>query len=420
MKVKKYKSGLTVIVAENKSLRSVTAGVMVGAGSAHETRDNNGISHFIEHMQFKGTARRSAQDIVDEFDRAGATFNAFTGKEYTCYYFKSIDENVERCVDVLSDLFLHSQFEKSELDRERKVILEEINMSLDEPDGVCYDVLYKTAFGDAPIGMEILGTRENVSRFEKADITEYKKSRYLPSNTVIAFAGNITESAALGLVEKFFGELTESEYVAPPASVKAEFRSGYGEFIRDYEQSEISVAFPSPCTVGSARSPIASALDQILGSGMGSRLFRRLREQMGLVYSVYSTPWMGKTNGLFTVCANVNSVNVRKSLLAIREEIDKVVRDGVTPEEVEKAKTQLKVSAVFGTETPMNYMLSLMRWRVLLDREYDVDEIIRNVEKITKPDVDALAREIFAASPALAYAGKGTEEKLDKIWNDKQ
>lgn len=417
MTVKKYKSGLTVIVAENKSLRSVTAGIMVGAGSAYETPDNNGISHFIEHMQFKGTARRTAQDIVDEFDRAGATFNAFTGKEYTCYYFKAIDENVERCVDVLSDLFLHSQFDKTELDRERKVILEEINMSLDEPDGVCYDVLYKTAFGAAPIGMEILGTRANVSRFDKSDIAEYKKNHYLPSNTVIAFAGHISERAALGLVEKYFGELTDREYVAPPAYGKAEFFDGYGEFIRDYEQSEISVAFPSPCTVGSACAPVASALDQILGSGMGSRLFRRLREQMGLVYSVYTTPWMGKTNGLFTVCANVNAVNVRKSLEAIREEIDRLTRDGVTPEEVEKAKTQLKVSAVFGTETPMNYMLSLMRWRVLLDREYDVDEIIRNVEAITKSDVDALAKEIFSAAPALAYAGKATDEKLNTIWN---
>lgn len=418
MTVKKYKSGLTVIVAENKSLRSVTAGVMVGAGSAYETRDNNGISHFIEHMQFKGTERRTAQDIVDEFDRAGATFNAFTGKEYTCYYFKSIDENVERCIDVLSDLFLHSRFDKTELDRERKVILEEINMSLDEPDGVCYDVLYKTAFGDAPIGMEILGTRENVSRFGKTDIEKYKKDHYLPSNTVIAFAGNITEHAALALVEKYFGELTDGAYVAPPAYDKAEFFGGCGEFIRDYEQSEISVAFPSPCTVGSERAHVASALDQILGSGMGSRLFRRLREQMGLVYSVYTTPWMGKKNGLFTVCANVNAVNVRESLKAIREEIDRLTRDGVTPEEIEKAKTQLKVSAVFGTETPMNYMLSLMRWRVLLDREYNVDEIIRNVESITKADVDALAAEIFSATPAFAYAGKATDEKLNNIWNN--
>ena len=419
MTVKKYKSGLTVIVAENKSLRSVTAGVMVGAGSAYETAEINGISHFIEHMQFKGTATRSAQDIVDEFDRAGATFNAFTGKEYTCYYFKSIDENVERCVDVLSDLFLHSQFDKTELDRERKVILEEINMSLDEPDGVCYDTLYKTAFKDASIGMEILGTKENVSRFEKADILAYKKTNYLPSNTVIAFAGNIAESAALGLVDKYFGELQEGEYIAPPVNKKATFHSGYGEFVRDYEQSEISIAFPSPCTVGSDRSPIASALDQILGSGMGSRLFRRLREQMGLVYSVYTTPWMGRQNGLFTVCANVNSVNVVKSVKAIREEIDRLLKDGVTQEEVEKAKTQLKVSAVFGTENSMNYMLSLMRWRVLLDREYNVDEVIARVDAITKSDIDALAREIFTERIAAAYAGKSIDAKIDDIYYNK-
>ena len=141
MTVKKYKSGLTVIVEENAGLRSVTSGIMVGTGSAYETAENNGISHFIEHMQFKGTEKRSAEQIVGAFDEAGASFNAFTGKEYTCFYFKSIDEKIEDCFDVLSDLFLHSVYGGEELDRERKVILEEINMSRDEPDGVCYDVL---------------------------------------------------------------------------------------------------------------------------------------------------------------------------------------------------------------------------------------------------------------------------------------
>ena len=169
MTVKKYKSGLTVIVEENAGLRSVTSGIMVGTGSAYETAENNGISHFIEHMQFKGTEKRSAEQIVGAFDEAGASFNAFTGKEYTCFYFKSIDEKIEDCFDVLSDLFLHSVYGGEELDRERKVILEEINMSRDEPDGVCYDVLFRTMFRGS-LGMEILGTKENVGRFGRADI----------------------------------------------------------------------------------------------------------------------------------------------------------------------------------------------------------------------------------------------------------
>ncbi len=186
MTVKKYDSGLTLIVERNTSLRSVTAGIVVGTGSAYETPENNGISHFIEHMQFKGTQKRTAENIVSEFDRMGATYNAFTGKEYTCFYFKSIDEKLEQCFDVLSDLFVRSSYGARELDRERKVILEEINMSKDEPDGVCYDLLYATAFRNGSLGMEILGTKDNVSRFGKDDILAYKSRNYLPSNTVVA------------------------------------------------------------------------------------------------------------------------------------------------------------------------------------------------------------------------------------------
>ncbi len=412
--IKRYDSGLTVTVERNEALRSVTAGIMVGAGSAYETPDNNGISHFIEHMQFKGTETRSAEDIVNVFDEAGASFNAFTGKEYTCYYFKSIDEKTEDCFEVLCDLFLHSVYAKTELDRERKVILEEINMSMDEPDGVCYDVLYRTMFSGS-LGMEILGTKENVSRFGKPDIEKYRKTHYLPSNTVVAFVGNITADDAFGLVEKYMGELTSAAYCEPPSFDAQKFDPGCGAFVRDYEQSELSIAFPS-LTFGSDRTPTLSALDYILGTGMSSRLFQRLREKMGLVYSIYSTSWLGKTNGVFSVCANVNVTNIEKSVAAIREEIDRLVKDGVTDEETQKAKMQLKVAALFGKENPMNYMLAIMRRRLLLDEEYDLDRIIGEIENVRREDIDALAREILTQRPALAYAGKAPTKDIDKIY----
>ena len=415
MTVKKYKSGLTVIVERNAALRSVTAGIMVGAGSAYETPENNGISHFIEHMQFKGTDKRTAESIVSEFDRAGSVYNAFTGKEYTCYYFKSIDEKVRDCFDVLADLYLNSTFNAAELDRERKVIIEEINMSKDEPDGVCYDVLYKTAFGANSLGMEILGTKDIVSRFGKADILDYKKRNYIASNTVVAFVGNITESAATDLVEEYMGELTAAPYAAPPALLPQPFLSGYGEFIRDYEQSEISIAYPS-FALGDDRSATQSALDCILGNGMSSRLFQRLREKMGLVYSVYTSPWLGKTNGMFSVCANVNACNIESSLGAIKNEIDALCADGVTDDETEKAKMQLKVTALFGKENPMNYMLALMRRRVILGTDYNLDELLKKIERITSNDINALARELFAAPATIAYAGKKPPVAVDKAY----
>lgn len=417
MTVRKYKSGLTVIVEENAGLRSVTSGIMVGTGSAYETPENNGISHFIEHMQFKGTERRSAEQIVGAFDEAGASFNAFTGKEYTCFYFKSIDEKTEDCFDVLSDLFLHSVYGDEELDRERKVILEEINMSRDEPDGVCYDVLFRTMFRGS-LGMEILGTRENVGRFGKADILDYKKTHYLPSDTVVAFVGNITEARAIELTERYLGELVSASFTEPPRVDRQEFLCGIGEYIKDFEQSELSIAFPSPC-VGDGNAHIVSALDCILGSGMSSRLFQRLREKMGLVYSVYTSPWMGRNNGAFSVCANVNVSNVEASVAAIREEIDRLLTDGVTPEETEKAKTQLKVTALFGKENPMNYMLSLMRRRLLVGEDYDLDRLIARIESISTADVNGMAREILGSGACFGYAGKKPNRHIDEIYNGK-
>ncbi len=418
MTVKKYNNGFTVIVDTNNTIRSVTAGIMVGTGSSFETPTDNGISHFIEHMQFKGTNTRTSAQIVGAFDRAGAAYNAFTGKEYTCFYFKSIDEKVEHCFDLLSDLFLHAEYAEDELDRERKVIIEEINMSKDEPDGVCYDVLYKTAFSGS-LGMEILGPKSNVERFTKKDILAYKAENYLPSNTVVAFVGNITEADAVALVEKYMRDLVNAPYKAPRILQPQKFNAAYGEYIHDYEQSEISVAFPA-LTFADERSSTLSALDCILGSGMSSRLFQRLREKMGLVYSVYSAPWFGRTNGMFAVNANVNVVNVEKSVSAIKAEIDSILKNGVTEEETEKAKMQLKVTSLFSKETPMNYMLALLRWRVMANLQYDIDELIARIESITSKDINALAHEVLSGQPAFAYAGKAPACRIDEVYNNSE
>lgn len=414
MTVKIYPNGLTVIVETNNTLRSVTAGIMVGTGSMYETPENSGISHFIEHMQFKGTATRSAADIVGAFDRAGAAYNAFTGREYTCFYFQSIDEQVENCFELLSDLFCNATYAQEELDRERKVILEEINMSFDEPDGVCYDTLYRTAFSGS-LGMEILGTKENVSRFNKSDILEYKKHNYLASNTVVAFVGNITEEQAYALVDKHLSCLAGAPLIARPVATEQQFNPGYGEFIRDYEQSEISIAFPA-FSIGDDRVPVLSALDCILGSGMSSRLFQRLREKMGLVYSVYTSAWMGGTNGLFSVCANVNVKNTEAAVRAIKSEIDLLIEQGVTDEEAEKAKMQLKVTALFGKEKPMNYMLALMRRRIVLGTDYDIDELIEKINAITPDKINSLARSVLSRAPAFAYAGKKPPVRINEVF----
>lgn len=416
MTVKKYPSGLTLIVETTDGLRSVAAGIMVGTGSAYETPETNGISHFIEHLQYKGTRKRSAAQIVCEFDRMGALYNAFTAKEYTCFYFKSIDEKAEGCFDVLCDLFLHSTYAKAELDRERKVIIEEINMGMDEPDGVCYDLLYKTGFGAGSLGMEIIGPKANVERFTKADIVEYKRLNYTAANTVVAFVGNIDISCAERLVESYMAELVCAPACDRPTLDVQDFCGGYGEYIHDYEQSEISVAFPTVPVTSDERIAV-SALDGILGSGMSSRLFQRLREKMGLVYNVNTSPWYGKRNGVFSVCANVNVKNAVRAVAAIREEIDLLVDRGVTDEETEKVKMQLKVAGVFGKENPMSYLLAMLRMRTVTDTDYDLDRIIELTDALTADGITAVARRMFARPATIAYVGKKPRKALDAVYN---
>lgn len=414
MTKKEYNSGLTVIVEPIASLRSVAVGIMVGTGSAYETPANNGISHFIEHMQFKGTETRSAADIVDEFDSLGAAYNAFTGKEFTCYYFKSIDEKVENCFSVLSDLFLHSAFGEEELDRERKVILEEINMSMDEPDGVCYDLMCKEAFGDCSYGLNILGSKANVSAFGKDDILAYKRTHYIASNTTVCFVGNITVERAQSLVERYMGELTIGEKLIAPTLAPAKFSSGFSEYIRDYEQSEISIAFPA-FPLGDDRQVTLSALDSVVGYGMSSRLFQRLREKMGIAYSVYSAPRLSKKAGMFTICVNVNSVNAVNAVKAVYNELGLLLHDGVTDAEVEKAKTQLKVATIFGMEDPLSCMQAILRRQTLLGELLNVDALIADIEHITPNMVNNLAKSIFANKPVLAYTGKVSSDSWESV-----
>lgn len=415
MTVKKYDNGLTVIIDTISGLRSVASGIMVSVGSGYETEENNGISHFIEHMLFKGTKNRTAEEIVSAYDDAGAVYNAYTGKEYTCYYFKSIDEKAEECFEILSDLYLHSLFEKAELDRERKVILEEIGMSKDEPDGVCSDLLSRTMY-HGPLGMDILGTPENVSRFDKTDIEKYMKQHYTPANTVVAFAGNITEDKAFAFVDKYLAELISAPKTARSQLAEHEFFSGYGEYIHDYEQSELSIAYPS-VPFGDERAAVVSALDAILGGNMSSRLFQRIREKMGLCYSVYTTTRKGRNSGAFLINANVNAKNAAECVKAIKEEVDLIVKNGVTEKEVERAKMQLKVGYLCGKENLMGHMRLLMNWRAIKDMDYDLDKTIAKIEALTAETVTEYAREVFSGRAAIAYVGKDPCAKLDEIYN---
>ena len=275
-KILTYENGLRVAVYRVPGVRSVASGFWIGVGSGYENAANNGISHFTEHVNFKGTDKYSAFEISNRFEHFGANFNAFTGKECTCYYVKSVDEYSDGCFELLSDLVLDSVFPPEELDKERKVIVEEINMVEDTPEDICYDEIATAMYGETGLGKTILGPVENVLSFKKADVDGFVSEYYSPKNTVITFSGNITEEQVDRLVKSYVLPRYKSAY-SETADEKDCFKSRvYRERIKDFEQSNIALAFPSVSFSDKAFTAQA-ALNVIVGGGMSSRLFQSIR-----------------------------------------------------------------------------------------------------------------------------------------------
>lgn len=413
--IREYENGLRLSVTEVPAFRSVAVGIWVGAGSADEARENNGISHFIEHNLFKGTDKMTSFDIAREFDKMGALVNAFTGKEGTCYYYKSIDTAAEHCFKVLTDIFFESVFVKEELDRERKVIIEEINMVEDSPEDICADLISEVMFDAHPLGKTILGPAENVRRFGKSDITSYMERMYCPRNVVISMAGNISFEKADELVKKYVLPRIENRKFARPMRGAVKFKGGYGSRIKDFEQSTIAIAYPSV----SAEDPLNATqlvINIILGSGMSSRLFQRIREKLGLAYSVYTMPSAYTETGFFGIYLNVAKENAAKAVGETKEELIKFVTEGISEDELELAKSQLISASVFAQENLQAIMNATGKKLVLTGKKFDLDEQIREFSAVTRQDVVNFAQKIFSSEKVgLAYVGKNIDADLMSI-----
>ncbi|MCL2675541.1 MAG: insulinase family protein [Firmicutes bacterium] len=407
-----YQNGLRAVIEESGA-HSVSAGIWINAGSRKENAANNGISHFIEHMIFKGTDKLCAQEIAESFESRGAAVNAFTSKDCTCYYFKSLKDKAEECFSLLSHIFLDSVFPKVELDRERNVIVEELNMTEDSPEDVCFDMLADAIY-DGTLARPIIGTEENILRFEKTDIDAYKDSNYCPENIVVSFAGGITAKTADRLIREYF-------LPRLPAAKRCdgEEKNGY-KLVKSvriddkFEQSNLMLGFRS-IEFNHKNSATQSVLNMLFGGGMSSRLFQKVREEMGLAYSVYTAPSVYVGAGAFLVCVNYSAANTGKVLTCVRGEIDKLVSGGATAGEIEKAKMQLKTAMVFNQENSQSQMLSLGKLMLLGDELYDMDKKLREVDEVSVASVNKFAQNLFAGVPALAYLGKKPD--VEPEWN---
>lgn len=411
-----YENGLKAVIAYIPGVRSVAAGFWVGVGSNAENKENNGISHFTEHMMFKGTDKLSPFDIANKFETYGANVNAFTSKECTCYYFKSVDEYAENCFSLLGDIMFDSVFPAVELDKERKVIVEEINMVEDSPEDICYDEIAYATYGDSGLGKTILGPSENVLRFTGDDVKDFMAHYYSPKNTVIAFSGNITEKAADKLIRKYILSRYKKDY-AQTLPVKNRFNSrNYSEKIKNFEQSNIALSFPS-LPFGDKDFTVQAALNVIVGGGMSSRLFQSVREQQGLAYSVYSVPNGYSDIGTLNVFLNISECNTERALTAVKKEIDLIKDKGITDEELERTKVQLKSALVFAEENVQTVMSSCGKLLLLKGELYDVDRKIAEIDAVTKEKANAFAREVFNYDKMnAAYVGKKTSVDILKIF----
>lgn len=407
-----YSNGMRVIVENIPFLRSVCAGIWVKTGSAVESDKNNGISHFVEHVMFKGTSKMSALEIANAFESRGAIVNAFTSKENTCYFYKCVDNDNEFCFSKLCEILKDSIFDAKELDSERKVIEEEINMVDDAPEDICYDVLAAALYGNHSYARTILGPKENVDKFDKRDVLKYMDEQYTAGSIVVAIAGNVTIEQADELVRRYLGGLKDK----PQKSVigDVEYKPVTKTFIKDFKQANLMLAYPS-ISITDDGNEIQSLLSIIMGGCMGSRLFQQIREKKGLAYSVYSSPARRVNSGSFNVALNINSANTLGALNATIDEINKIVDSGVTEDELMAAKAQLRASIVFGQENMQSVMLSLGKNLSLADDVFDIDEIVSKINAATKQQVDDFAKRLFSAKPALAYVGSDSGVDFDKI-----
>lgn len=395
-KLIEFESGLKLVFVPNTAVRSVAIGVFVGAGVVTESRENAGISHFIEHMLFKGTKKRTSFDIVNEIDSIGAQINAYTSKSYTCFHTVSIDTNADKCADVLADMYFNPAFDSAELEKERRVVMEEINESEDTPDDLCIEKLLCNFFKGSQLEKAILGTKKTLKDMDSDTLRAYHKAHYVAQNTVISIAGNLAEEDAVALVKKHF----ECKFaVSNPPYCKCEVtvRSNHSSSVKrkkEIEQTHIAFAFPS-YSYNDERGVAMQLMSIVFSMEMSSRLFQSVREKLGLCYTVFGYPSAYLNNGAFIIYTSTSPENAEKAVLAIREEIKLLLEKGVSEAELEKGKQQLKTSLVLGQESTSSMMRTFGAHAIQTGTLYDFDKRIEQIDATSREDVLEASRYIF-------------------------
>lgn len=400
-------NGVRIVTETVPYVQSASVGIWVASGARDENPSISGISHFIEHMLFKGTDTRTAKQIADEFDSIGGQLNAFTEKEYTCYYAKVLSEHLAKGIDVLSDMFLNSLLDEQEIELEKNVVLEEIKRHEDTPDDLVHDLFAETVWSGHPLGNPIIGTRKSVERLTRDDLVEYMRTRYTPDCVIISAAGNLVHEELVEKIAELFGDLKGTKPVAtntpPTFSCKNTIEK------RSTEQVHFCIGAPGYSQLDDDKYALA-IIDATLGGGMSSRLFQEIREKRGLVYAIGSYAAAYREGGLFTVYAGTSLDHLDEVVSLIKNEFTNVLTSNITPEELERSKNQVRGALVLSHESMSSRMIRMAKSEIYHNRLISVEEVISSILKVTHDDIARVADSIFR-EPSFPIAAIGPFKK---------
>lgn len=412
-------NGLRVILIPMKDTQTVTVSILVEAGSKYENKQNNGISHFLEHMMFKGTKKRPKSKIItEELDSIGGEYNAFTGKEQTGYWVKVAKQHLPVALDVVSDLYLNSLLDEKEINRERGVILQEAAMYRDTPQRYVWDIFESLLYGDQPAGWDIIGTEENIKRFGRQDFVDYFQKMYIPQSTVVVVAGNFADEKTFGQIQKIFGADDENKKTPKKAVRELQTKPGVSIFKKDTDQTHLIIGLRS-ANMFSPERYATVLLGTVLGGGMSSRMFHNIRERHGLTYYIdAASEQMTDTGYLFTR-AGVEIKNVEKTIKLILNEYNKIKEKPVSQKELRKAKEYIRGKTLMSLESSSSVAHFFGDQELFKKEVKTPTEILNEIEAVTADDIQEVAKQIFTSEKLnLSLIGPvDNEDKLTSILN---
>ncbi|MDR5658212.1 pitrilysin family protein [Serpentinicella sp. ANB-PHB4] len=410
----KLNNGLRIVTEEINHVKSVTIGIWIKIGSRYEKNYNNGISHFIEHMLFKGTAKRSSKQIAEEIDNIGGQINAFTSKEYTCYYIKVLNTYIDSVLDILADILFNSNIDDAELIKERGVIHEEINMYEDSAEDTVHELHTKSIFRESSLGLPILGTEESLIKIDRIAMKKFLNKHYVANNSVISVVGNFSYKELISKIEdKFSGweKNLPNQKNSSNNNVTYNFMHEYKQ--KNIEQTHLCLGFRGFNLNSELLYPMY-VLNNIFGGSMSSRLFQKIREDHGLVYSIYSYPSVYEDAGLFNIYAGLAQKNLSQVCSLLSNELKDISKTGFTYDELKKSQEQLKGSYIISLESTSSRMSAMGKSELLLNKTYTQNDIIQKIDDVTMEDIDLIIREIINFEN-LASTTISKEDESDKV-----